>query len=77
MMQASIVKGSVNVSETDTNALWHRRLSHMSERGLKCLLNLRHEERKIDALAYKSINSNLVKRKKLNLVERTEEESLV
>jgi len=41
------------------------------------LLNLRHEERKIDALAYKSINSNLVKRKKLNLVERTEEESLV
>ncbi|KAL3835280.1 hypothetical protein ACJIZ3_003671 [Penstemon smallii] len=38
-MQASIYKDMVNVMEDDKiTELWHRRLSHMSEKGLGCLV---------------------------------------
>ena len=38
LMQASTSKGIVNVTENDSSTkLWHKRLSHMSEKGLNCL----------------------------------------
>ncbi|KAF2318243.1 hypothetical protein GH714_003503 [Hevea brasiliensis] len=37
-MQASISNGTINVVENaSTCELWHRRLSHMSEKGIDCL----------------------------------------
>ena len=38
LMQASTSSATVNVTENDSSTeLWHRRLSHMSEKGLSCL----------------------------------------
>lgn len=38
MMHASIPNGVVNVAENESSIeLWHRRLSHVSEKGLNCL----------------------------------------
>lgn len=38
MLQATISTESVNVADDDPAKLWHRRLGHMSEKGLSCLI---------------------------------------
>lgn len=38
LMQATISTDSVNVAVDDPAKLWHRRLCHMSEKGLSCLM---------------------------------------
>ena len=38
MTQGSILGDSINLVESETlSKLWHKRLSHMSERGITCL----------------------------------------
>ena len=38
MTQGSILGDSINLVESETlSELWHKRLSHMSERGITCL----------------------------------------
>ena len=37
IMQVKVNKGATNVSQDTTKELWHKRLGHMSEKGLETL----------------------------------------